>query len=242
MTTMTISQVARRTGVPASTLRYYEKVGILPAPARTDSGYRRYDEGAVARLAFVQRAKSLGIDLDDVGELVRLWDGEECGPVQEQLRAKVHDQRAATARRLEELTQLATDLDAVAATIGASATCGPDCACVRPTSAPAELPIASERMIGASCTLGMAELKQRLGDWRALRDRATRVERISGGTRLSFAADEPIEPIARLAALESECCAFYTFTLRVDGPARQLEITAGIGGDPAVAVLLGIEQ
>src|SRR5688500_11548390 len=90
MTTLTISQVARRTGVPATTLRYYEKVGVLPAPARTDSGYRRYDEGAIARLAFVQRAKSLGIDLDDVAELVRLWDGEECGPVQEQLRAKVH--------------------------------------------------------------------------------------------------------------------------------------------------------
>jgi hypothetical protein len=97
-------------------------------------------------------------------------------------------------------------------------------------------------MIGASCTLGTAELKQRLADWRALRDRATQVEQISGGTRLRFAADEPIEPIARLAALESECCAFYTFTLRVDGPARQLEITAGIGGDPAVAALLGMEQ
>jgi DNA-binding transcriptional MerR regulator len=237
MTHLTISQLAHRTGVPASTLRYCEKAGILPVPARSDAGYRRYDEKAVARLAFVQRAKGLGIDLNEIAELVRLWDGEECGPVQEQLRAKVHDKRAATARRLGELTQLADDLDAVAATIGSSATCGPDCACVRPA---AELPVAGERMI-ASCTLGAAELKKRLADWRLLRGRATQLEPILGGTRLSFAADQPIEPIARLAALESECCAFYTFTLRVDGPRRQLEISAGIGGESAVAGLLGIE-
>lgn len=239
MTTLTISQLARRSGVPATTLRYYERAGILPAPARSESGYRRYDEAAVARLAFVQRAKSLGIELDDIAELVRLWDGEECGPVQEQLRAKVHDQRAATARRLEDLTQLAADLDAVAATLGAAERCGPDCACVRLVQAEAQIPMASERMIGAACTLDTAELKQRLADWRALRDRAA-VKPIPGGARLTFGADEPVEPIARLAALESECCAFYTFTLRVDGPARQLEISAGAGGEPAVQALLGL--
>lgn len=166
----------------------------------------------------------------------------DCGPVQEQLRAKVHDQRAATARRLEELTQLAADLDAVAATVGATESCGPDCACVRRTHAAAELPMASERMLGAACTLDTDELKQRLADWRALRDHASQIDPIVGGVRLTFAADEPLEPIGKLAALESECCAFYTFTLRVDGPARQLEISAGVGGEPAVADLLGIEQ
>ncbi|MGH2382531.1 MAG: MerR family transcriptional regulator [Candidatus Limnocylindria bacterium] len=240
--TLTISELARRTGVPATTLRYYEKTGILPAPARTDAGYRCYDEDAVARLAFIQRAKSLGVDLDDLAELVRLWDGDECGPVQEQLRAKIHDQRATTARRLEDLTQLGADLDAVAATLGASDACGPDCACVRPTHSQSELPMASERMIGASCTLGTAELKQRCADWRALRVRAAQVAPIPGGARLTFAPDEPIEPIAKLAALESECCAFYTFTLRVSGPVRALEISAGVGGEPAVHGLLGIGQ
>jgi len=63
MSTLTISQLARRSGVPASTLRYYEKVGVLPAASRTDSGYRLYDEDALARLTFVQRAKALGIEL-----------------------------------------------------------------------------------------------------------------------------------------------------------------------------------
>jgi DNA-binding transcriptional MerR regulator len=242
MTTLTISQLARRSGVPATTLRYYERTGILPAPARTGAGYRVYDEAAAARVAFVRRAKSLGIELDDIAELVRLWDGEECWQVQEQLRAKVHGQRAATVQRLEDLTQLAADLDAVGATLGASDSCGPDCACVRPVQAVTERPMASVRMIGAACTLDTAELKQRLTDWRALRDRATQLKPISGGVRLSFAGDEPIGPIARLAALESECCAFYSFTIRVDGPARQLEISAGVGGEPAVQALLGLDQ
>lgn len=87
MTTFSISQLARRSGVPASTLRYYEKAGILPPPVLTHAGDSRYDGAAVARLAFLQRAKSLGIDLLAIAELVQFSDGEDCGPVQEALRA-----------------------------------------------------------------------------------------------------------------------------------------------------------
>ena len=141
MTMLTISQLARRSGMPASTLRYYEKVGVIPPATRSDSGYRLYDEKALARLAFVQRAKALGVDLGDLADLVRLWDGAECAPVQDRLRGLVHEQRAATRGRLEELSQLAADLDAVSATIG-DAACGPDCPCVQPiASAPVELPL-----------------------------------------------------------------------------------------------------
>ena len=75
MSTLTISQLARRSGVPATTLRYYEKVGVLPAPARSDSGYRQYDDDSLARVAFIQRAKALGVELEDMGDLVSLWDG-----------------------------------------------------------------------------------------------------------------------------------------------------------------------
>lgn len=242
MTTLTISQLARRSGVPATTLRYYEKVGVIPAATRSDAGYRLYDDAAVARLAFVQRAKALGIELDDLADLVRLWDGEGCAPVQERLRAMVHDQRTATHQRMEELTKLAADLDAVGASIG-DAACGPDCACLQPVAESAsEPPVVSERLIGAACTLDATQLRERLREWRELRDRATSVEPITGGARVSFSADEPIGAVADLVALESECCAFYTFTLRVDGPTRQLEINAGAGGEPAVRALLGLEQ
>ena len=105
----------------------------------------------------------------------------------------------------------------------------------------ADLPLASERMIGAACTLGADELKQRLTDWRGLCDRCVAVEPIVGGFRLALAPDEPVEGVATLVSLESACCAFYTFTLRVEGASRQLDISAGPGGEPAVQALLGLE-
>lgn len=127
--------------------------GVTPPSSRSDAGYRLYDETALARLAFVQRAKALGVELDDVAHLVRLWDGAECAPVQERLRSLVHEQRAATRDRLEDLTQLASDLDAVGASIG-DAACGPDCVCLRPAGATGPgLPMVAERLIGAACSL-----------------------------------------------------------------------------------------
>jgi len=242
MSNLTISQLARRSGVPATTLRYYEKVGVLPAASRTDAGYRLYDDDALARVAFVQRAKALGVELGDVADLVRLWDGDECAPVQERLRATVHEQRAVTRQRLEELSQLAVELDAVGASIG-DVGCGPGCACLQPAAWPrVELPMKSTRLIGAACTLDATELPARLAEWRELRDRATALELSGDVARLAFDLSEPVAPIADLVARESECCSFYAFTLRVDGPTRQLEVSAGGGGEPAVRALLGLED
>ena len=104
-----------------------------------------------------------------------------------------------------------------------------------------ELPQVSERLIGAACSLGTDEMRQRLADWRRLRDRATSITPIPGGARLSFDATEPMAPIAGLASLESECCAFYTFGLRIDGPTRELDISAGTDGEAAVHALIGLE-
>ena len=243
MSTLNISQLARRTCVPATTLRYYEKIGVMPATSRSGSGYRLYDEAALARVAFIQRAKALGVELEDMADLVRLWDGDECAPVQERLREMVHAKRSTTRQLLDELTHLAADLDAVGASIG-DAACGPDCACVAPstTIASTALPIAPERLIGAACTLNSEEVRDRLKEWRALRDRAASVEPIAGGVRLSLATDEPVGPVAHLVAKESECCSFYTFTLTIDGPTRRLGISAGPGGEPAVRALIGLDQ
>jgi len=242
MTSLTISQLARRSGVPTTTLRYYEKIGVIPPTTRAESGYRIYDEDALARIAFVQRAKALGVELGDLADLVRLWDGEECAPVQERLRSLVHEQRAATRHRLEELTQLAADLEAVGASIGEAA-CGPECACLQPVgSAASELPIASGRLIGAACTLNSAEMRERLSEWRGVRARANSIDHLPGGVRLTFSAEEPVAPIADLVSRESECCAFYTFSVRIDGPVRQLDISAGTGGEAAVRALVGVEQ
>jgi hypothetical protein len=97
-----------------------------------------------------------------------------------------------------------------------------------------------ERLIGAACTLGEAEMRTRIHEWSALRDRAKDIRHVPGGRALILADDEPIAAMADLAARELACCAFYTFTLRLAGPTRELHITAGPGQEPAIEVLLGI--
>ena len=107
---------------------------------------------------------------------------------------------------------------------------------VPPTPSPA-----SRDTIGASCTLEADERAERLAAWRAVRARALSIEQSEGGLRLVFAPTEPLEQLATLVAQESDCCAFYRFTLRVDGPARVLEIHAGTGNAAAARALLGLD-
>ena len=65
---MPISEVARRTGLRSSTLRYYERIGILPAPLRS-GGQRRYDETVLHRLALIRTARRTGFTLEEIREL-----------------------------------------------------------------------------------------------------------------------------------------------------------------------------
>jgi hypothetical protein len=103
-----------------------------------------------------------------------------------------------------------------------------------------ELPLYSERQMGASCTLDEPQLRARLGAWGDLRSRARAVESVPDGIRLVLAPDEAMARVMDLVVSESECCAFYTFTVSVEGPERRLEISAGPGGSPAVDALLGL--
>ncbi|CCW14878.1 MerR-family transcriptional regulator [Rhodococcus aetherivorans] len=77
MAMMRISQLARRTGVPATTLRFYEDAGLLHAE-RTPAGYRLYDQEAVDRLAFIATAKHLGLTLEEIAELLRVREDRAC--------------------------------------------------------------------------------------------------------------------------------------------------------------------
>jgi hypothetical protein len=95
-------------------------------------------------------------------------------------------------------------------------------------------------VIGASCTLDAADIPARIAEWAALRERAVAVRRIPGGMTLALGADESLPEVMHLVARESACCAFYTFTLRVEGTSRELHINAGEGRDAAVEALLGL--
>ena len=79
MATLTIGRLANAAKVGIDTVRFYERAGLLRKPQRTAAGYRLYAESDVARLCFIRRAKALGFSLEEVGELLRLNDGE--GPL-----------------------------------------------------------------------------------------------------------------------------------------------------------------
>ena len=74
---MQIGTAAKRSGVPAKTIRYYEEIGLVPEPARSASGYRAYDDGAVALLRFVSRARNLGFSIKDVRMLLALYSDRD---------------------------------------------------------------------------------------------------------------------------------------------------------------------
>jgi DNA-binding transcriptional MerR regulator len=90
---LTIGVVARRVGVPTSTIRYYEKLGLLRLTPRLPNGYRVYDEREVALLDFVRRAQNLGLTLKEVSELLDLSrrGQEPCVRVRELARGHLQD-------------------------------------------------------------------------------------------------------------------------------------------------------
>jgi len=98
-----IGELSRRTGCNIETIRYYERVALLPAPVRTAGRYRLYDIADVQRLAFIRRARELGFTLDEVRTLLSLSANEgpgACANVRElaeshlaEVRAKIADLR-----------------------------------------------------------------------------------------------------------------------------------------------------
>lgn len=67
-----IGQISEETGLSIQTIRYYESLGLLPAPDRSESGYRKYDDHYLEHINFIKNAKNLGFTLDEIKELIRL--------------------------------------------------------------------------------------------------------------------------------------------------------------------------
>ena len=120
-TTLTIGELAERTGVTAEAIRYYEREGVIPQASRTGAGsYRQYGPADADRLRFVRHARDLGFSLDEVRELLALANGDPgrpCGDVNQiahthlaQVDAKIAQLRALR-RELNRLIE-ACDRDA----------------------------------------------------------------------------------------------------------------------------------
>jgi MerR family mercuric resistance operon transcriptional regulator len=112
--TLSIGKLSRRTGVNIETIRYYERVKMLPAPPRTSGGRRVYGSTEIRSLTFIRRSRELGFTLDEIRALLALCgaNGENtCGEVREvaarhlaDIRAKIVDLRA-MARVLSDAVQ-----------------------------------------------------------------------------------------------------------------------------------------
>ena len=101
----------RSAGVPTSTVRYYERVGLLALPARTSSGYRDYGDDAAARLLFITRARRMGLSCEQITALIPVWAGTNCGAAHERVGRLIEEKQAEIAERIAELEQFAAQLD-----------------------------------------------------------------------------------------------------------------------------------
>jgi DNA-binding transcriptional MerR regulator len=108
---LTIGQVAETSGVAAKTIRYYEQIGVLPAPGRTVSGYRLYDRPGVERLRFIRRARALGLPLRQLKTLMGTLDGGPGPALRPRLRALVQGQLDAVTSQIAELRLLRQQLE-----------------------------------------------------------------------------------------------------------------------------------
>jgi MerR family transcriptional regulator, copper efflux regulator len=110
--TMTIGEAARRSGVSAKMIRWYEARGLLPPASRSDAGYRRYTEADVHTLRFVRRARDLGFTVDGIADLLALWRDRSRRSAEVKALATGHV--AALRRRIAELEGMVDTLSHLA--------------------------------------------------------------------------------------------------------------------------------
>ena len=108
---MKISELASATATKAETVRFYEKIGLLPPPQRTSANYRTYGAEHLARLSFIRRARGLGFKLEAIRELLTLSDDNSQSCEEVDAIARVHLDEID--RKVGDLTALRTELDRV---------------------------------------------------------------------------------------------------------------------------------
>jgi DNA-binding transcriptional MerR regulator len=244
VSTYSIGEVANRSGFSASALRYYEGIGLVAPATRTPAGYRVYDDDTLSRLGFIDRAKRLGCSLEEITDLVSIWDGQRCGPVQSRFHELVTAKVGDAQRQAAELTAFTADLQRAATQLAGPAVdgpCGDDCACL--TDTPAPVPV----LLGAkpadppiACTLGAADVPDRLAEWQSLLGHARDRSRLEDGAlRIELGDGLALDDLARLVAAEQRCCAFFAFAITVDHRGLALEVRAPQGAEEIVASLFG---
>lgn len=237
--TYRISQLADRVGIPATTLRYYEKVGLLPAQ-RTAAGYRVYDDAAADRLHFIAAGKHLGLPLDRIRVLLGVWESGACRDVRDELGPLIREQlihaeqrRAELARFVERLTSALAHLLALP---DRDEPCDPACSFLH--ARPGDLGGLPVEPVPVACSLPEDQYGTRMRDWHAVLEGAHRQSLPDGGVRVRL----PVARAGRLADLmvaEQQCCPFLTFRLTLAGDHVALDAHAPDAAEALVAALFG---
>lgn len=133
---MNIGEAAKASGVSAKMIRHYEQVGLLPPASRTEAGYRQYGDADVHTLRFIRHGRDLGFSLDQIGELVSLWQNRRRPSRQVKALAEAH---------IRELDLKARELLAMKASLEHLVSCchgddRPDCPILDELAAPGAAP------------------------------------------------------------------------------------------------------
>ncbi|WP_373988297.1 Cu(I)-responsive transcriptional regulator [Duganella sp. BuS-21] len=120
---MNIGQAAAATGISAKMIRYYESIALIPAGRRTDAGYRIFGENDLHTLRFVKRARQLGFSLDQIRDLLSLWQNKARASADVKTIALGHVEQLN--QRIAELTEMRDTLQTLAG--GCHGDDRPDC-------------------------------------------------------------------------------------------------------------------
>ena len=109
MKSITIGEAARRSGVKVPTIRYYEDIGLMPAPSRSDGNQRSFAAADINRLAFIRHARELGFEIDAIRALLKLQDepGQSCASADAIAKARLVE----VEQRIRSLTALKAELE-----------------------------------------------------------------------------------------------------------------------------------
>jgi MerR family transcriptional regulator, copper efflux regulator len=240
MNGLRVAELAARAEVAPSTVRFYERAGLLSPARRAANGYRVFDESALEELAFIQRAKGIGMSLEDIAELLVVWPHGSCQSLQARMRVHLAGQISAVRLQRGELDaferQLQTVLDRLSARDPGPERCGRGCGCESDLELGPDQAAPGPEPWG--CSLGPDALASRIGQWQEVAAAAVSVEDTGGSVRLALPADPGmIATVARLCLAETACCPRARFWLEVTASHIVLTIEAP-PGDKVPAILL----
>ncbi|MEU1516063.1 MerR family DNA-binding protein [Streptomyces sp. NPDC005811] len=195
-------------------------------------------------LAFIDAAKHLGLPLEEIAELLGVWESGVCADVKADLRPRIAARLGTAEQRIAELRTFASSLRDALRTLDSlpdrSSRCDRKCGFLSPAaSGPVDVvftpirPAPEEngerrRSAPVACSLTGDDLDERAAEWRTAAEGAERTA-IPDGIRLTLPA-ERAAAVATLAAAEQQCCPFFDFRLHLDGPHLHLEVKAPAEG------------